>query len=114
MEWPTLVRAFREMALIHPPYSSRPPAIRCLPPLSPGRDALLKGSILGLSGPIDKKPADEPCTRPGSRTEPGVPAYGAKNGAHARARGGAGERSLLGRRHICAGGKRPSEGREQQ
>jgi hypothetical protein len=82
--------------------------------LSPGRDALLKGSILGLSGPIDEKPANQPCARPGSRTEPGVPAYGAKNSADTGARGGAGERPLLGRRHICAGSERHSQGREQQ
>jgi hypothetical protein len=34
--------------------------------------------------------------------------------ADAGARSGAGQRPLLGRRHICAGSERHSEGREQQ
>jgi len=81
-------------------------------PPAPGRDALLKGSVLGLPGAIDEKPADQACTRSGGRTEPGVPADGAKNGADPGARNGAGQRPLLGRGHICAGSERHSEGRE--
>jgi hypothetical protein len=74
----------------------------------------LEGPVLGLSGAIDEKPADQPGARAGGRTEPGVPADGAKNGADAGTRSGAGQRPLLGRRHICAGSERHSEGREQQ
>ena len=85
---------------------------RCPP--SSGRDALLKGSVLGLPGAIDEKPADQACTRSGGRTEPGVPADGAKNGADPGARNGAGQRPLLGRGHICAGSERHSEGCEEQ
>jgi hypothetical protein len=77
---------------------------RRLVPLSPtllsGREALLEGLVLGLSGPIDEKPADQPCSRSGGRTEPGIPADRAKDGADASARSGAGKRALLGRGHI--------------
>src|SRR6202022_3647190 len=55
---------------------------RCPP--APGRIALLEGPVLGLSGAIDEEPADQP----GARTEPGVPADRAKNGAAAGARTG--------------------------
>jgi hypothetical protein len=74
----------------------------------------LEGPVLGLSGAIDEKPADQPGARAGGRTEPGVPADGAKNGADAGARSGARQRPLLGWRHICAGSERHSKGREDQ
>ena len=38
----------------------------------------MEGSVLGLPGAIDEKPADQPGARAGGRTEPGVPADGAK------------------------------------
>jgi len=79
-----------------------------------GCETVLEGPVLGLPGPINEKPADQSCTRPGGRTEPGVPADGAKNGAHAGARSGAGKRPLLGRGHIGASNERHSDGREQQ
>jgi hypothetical protein len=89
-------------------------AVRALPPLSSGRDALLEGPVLGLPGPINEKPADQPCARPGGRTEPGIPADGAKDRADAGARSGASKRALLGRGHIGASSERHSDGREQQ
>jgi hypothetical protein len=74
----------------------------------------LEGPVLSLSGAIDEKPADQPGPRASGRTEPGVPADGAKNGADAGAGSGAGQRPLLRGRHICAGSERHSEGGKQQ
>ena len=85
-----------------------------LPPLLSGGNTLLEGCILGLPGAIDEKPAEQPRARPGGRSETGVPADRAKNRADAGADGGAGQRPLLGRRHIGAGRKRQNDGRKQQ
>jgi hypothetical protein len=79
-----------------------------------GREALLKGRILSLPGPIDQKPADKPRTRPGGRTEPGIAADSANYRATAGANRSAGQRALLGWSHIGAGGERHSGTREQQ
>jgi hypothetical protein len=79
-----------------------------------GRETLLEGGILSLSGPIDKKPADKPRTRPGGRAEPSVPTNRAGDGADPGARSGAGQRALLGRGHIGASDERQSDSREQQ
>jgi hypothetical protein len=95
-------------------YSSGSPRARLLPPLSSGCDALLEGSVLGLPGPINEKPADQPCTRPGGRTEPCIPANGSKNSPNAGARSGAGKGALLGRGHIGASSERHSDSGEQQ
>jgi hypothetical protein len=79
-----------------------------------GREALLVGCVLGLPGSINEKPANQPSARPGGRTEPGIPADGAKNSADAGARSSAGKRALLRRGHIGASNERHSDGREQQ
>jgi hypothetical protein len=83
-------------------------------PLLAGREALLEGGILSLSGPIDKKPADKPRARPGGRAEPSVATNRAGDCADPGARGGAGQRALLGRGHIGASSDRQSNGREQK
>jgi hypothetical protein len=87
---------------------------RPLKSLSSGRDALLEGSILGLPGLIEEKPAEQARSCPGCRTEPRVPADRAKYGAAAGADGRAGQRALLGRGHIGTSSDRQSDGREQQ
>jgi hypothetical protein len=74
----------------------------------------LEGPVLGLPGSINEQPADQPGARPGGRTEPGIPADGAKNSAGAGARSSTGQRALLRRGHIGASYKRQSDGREQQ
>jgi hypothetical protein len=74
----------------------------------------LEGLVLGLSGAIDEKPANQPGARASGRTEPSVPADGAKNGADPGARSGARQRPLLSRRHICTGSERHSEGSQEQ
>jgi hypothetical protein len=79
-----------------------------------GRDALLEGGVLGLSGAINEKSADQPCSRPGDSSEPGIPADGANHRAAASADGRAGQRPLLGRGHIGASSELQSDGREQQ
>jgi hypothetical protein len=79
-----------------------------------GGKTLLEGLVLGLPGPIDEKPADQPRARPSGCTEPGIAADRAKYRATTRADGRAGQRALLGRRHIGASRKRHSDGREQQ
>jgi hypothetical protein len=73
--------------------------------LSSGGKTLLEGLVLSLPGSIDEKPAKQPSTRPGSRTEAGIAADGAGDGADPGACCGAGQRALLGRRHIGAGGE---------
>ena len=93
---------------------SRGSTVRPLTSLSSGRDALLEGSILGLPGLIEEKPAEQARSRPGSRTEPRVPTDRAKYGAAAGADGRAGHRALLGRGHVGASRDRQSDGREQQ
>jgi hypothetical protein len=94
--------------------TTRGSSVRPLTSLSSGRDALLEGSILGLPGLIEEKPAEQARSRPGSRTEPRVPTDRAKYGAAAGADGRAGQRALLGRGHIGASGDRQSDGREHQ
>jgi hypothetical protein len=91
-----------------------PPAASHSPALLSRRETLPVGLILGLPGPINEKPSEQAGSRPSGRTEPGIPADGAKNGADAGARSGAGKRALLGRGHIRASNKRHSDGREQQ
>src|SRR5208282_4226342 len=54
--------------------ASRSPAVRPLTSLSSGRDALLEGPILGLSGLIEEQPAEQARTGAGSRSEPGIAA----------------------------------------
>jgi len=99
---------------------SRPPSYPqslgqvCLPPLLSGRKTLLEGGILGLSGAIDEKPPEQAGTRPGGRTEPGIAANRANYRAAAGADCRASQCTLLGRGHIGAGSKRPSDAREQQ
>ena len=93
---------------------SRGSTVRPLTSLSSGRDALLEGSILGLPGLIEEKPAEQARSRPGSRTEPRVPADRAKYRAAAGADGRAGQRALLGRGHVGTSTNRQSNGREQQ
>ena len=83
-------------------------------PLLAGREALLEGGVLGLSGAINEKSADQPCSRPCDCSEPGIPADGAKNGADAGARSGAGQRPLLSWGHIGASSGRQNDGREHQ
>ena len=82
--------------------------------LSSDRDALLEGSILSLPGLIEEKPAEQACSRTGSRTEPRVPPDRAKYGAAAGADGRAAQRALLGRGHVGTSGDRQSDGRELQ
>jgi hypothetical protein len=79
-----------------------------------GRKTLLESGILGLSGSIYQKPTEQTGTRPGGRTEPGIAAYSANYRAAACADCRAGQCTLLGRGHIGAGSKRPSDAREQQ
>jgi hypothetical protein len=93
---------------------SRGSSVRPLTSLSSGRDALLEGSILGLPGLIEEKPAEQARSRPGSRTEPRVSTDRAKYGAAAGADGRAGQRALLGRGHVGTSTNRQSNGREQQ
>jgi hypothetical protein len=94
--------------------TSRGSAVRPLLACSAGRDALLEGSILGLPGLIEEKPAEQARSRPGSRTEPSVPTDRAKYGAAAGADGRAAQRALLGRGHVGTSSDRQSDGREQQ
>jgi hypothetical protein len=82
--------------------------------LSSGGKPLLEGLVLSLPGSIDEESAKQPGTRPGSRTEPGIAADGAGDGADTGACCGAGQRALLGRRHIGAGGDRHGDGCERQ
>ena len=49
-------------------FSSRSPLLS----LPSGRDALLKGPVLGLPGPIDEKPAEQARTGADAGAEPGV------------------------------------------
>jgi hypothetical protein len=84
------------------------------PALLAGREALLEGTVLGLSRPINEKPAEQAGARSGGRTEPGVPANRASDGPDAGTRSGAGNRALLGWGHIRASNKRHSDGRKQQ
>jgi hypothetical protein len=79
--------------------------------LSSGRDALLEGSILGLPGLIEEKPAEQARSRPGSRAESRVPTDRAKYGAAAGADGRSGQRALLGRGHVGTSTDRESSGR---
>ena len=81
-------------------------------PLLAGREALLEGGVLGLPGAINEKSADQPCSRPGDSSEPGIPADGANHRAAARADGRAGQRPLLSWGHIGASSERQSDGRE--
>ena len=84
------------------------------PALLAGREALLEGTVLGLSRPINEKPAEQARARSGGRTEPGVPANRASDGPDAGTRSGAGNRALLGWGHIGASNERHSDGRKQQ
>ena len=52
-------------------------------------ETLPEGLVLGLAGSVDKKSAEQPRARPGSRTESSIPADGAGNSADTGARGGA-------------------------
>jgi hypothetical protein len=88
-----------------------PPAASHSPPLLSGGVTLPEGCVLGLPGSVNKKPADQPCSRPGDSSEPGIPADSAKNGADAGARSGAGQRALLGRGHIGASDERQNDSR---
>ena len=90
----------------------RSPASYFSSALSSGGKPLLEGLVLSLPGSIDEKPAKQPGTRPGSSTEPGIAADGAGDGADPGACCGAGQRALLGRRHIGAGGERHGDGCE--
>src|SRR5215831_2328120 len=78
-----------------------------------GNKTLLEGSVLRLPGLIDKKATKEPRARSGRRAESSIAADRAKYRAAARADGGAGQRALLRRRHIGAGGERHGGGRQQ-
>ena len=71
-----------------------------------GRISLLEGCVLGASRLIDKQPADEASAGTDPRTEPGIAADSAKNGAHPGAGGRAGQRALLGWSHVGAGNDR--------
>jgi len=68
-----------------------------------GSKALLKSSVLGLTGLINEKSAEQPgaCTRSGS--ESSISTDGPGDGSYASARRGAGQCALLGRGHIGAG-----------
>ena len=94
--------------------TSRGSAARPLTSLSSGRDALLEGSILGLPGLIEEKPAKQAGSCASGGTEPRVPADGPGDGADAGARSCAGNRALLGRGHVSTGSDWQSDGREQQ
>ena len=60
-----------------------------------GREALLEGTVPGLSGPINEQPAEQPRARAGGRTEPSIPADGAKHGAKVHAYHLGGQRQRL-------------------
>jgi hypothetical protein len=92
------------------PRVSCPSLLAC----SSGRDALLEGSILGLPGLIEEKPAEQARSRPSGGTEPRVPADRAEYRTAAGADGRAGQCTLLGRGHIGASGDRQSDSREHQ
>jgi hypothetical protein len=67
-----------------------------------GREALLKGLILGLPRPINKKPAKQPCARADSGAKPGIARDRTDCRTASGADGRAGQRSLLGWIHIGA------------
>jgi hypothetical protein len=79
-----------------------------------GREALLKGLILGLPRSINKKPAKQTRACADSGTEPGI----ARDCTDCRTASGAdgrtGQRSLLGWTHIGASTYRQSERRNYQ
>ena len=93
---------------------SRGSTVRPLTSLSSGRDALLEGPILGLPGLIEEQPAEQARAGAGSRSEPSIAADRANYRAAAGADCRASQCTLLGRGHIGAGSKRPSDAREQQ
>jgi hypothetical protein len=66
---------------------------------------------LGLPGLIEEKRAEQAGSSASGGTAPRVPA---SDGADAGACSGAGNRALLGWRHVGASGDRQSEGRERQ
>jgi hypothetical protein len=80
--------------------------------LLPGRETLLEGPVLGLSGLIEEKPAEQAGARPSGGSKSGIPANGTCDGADAGARSGAGQRALLGWGHVGTGGDRQSDGRD--
>ena len=90
------------------------PKTRVSPPLLSGRETLLEGSVLGLPGLIEQKPAEQAGSRPSGRTEPGVPTDRPGDGADTGPSGGAGQRALLSWGHIGASGDRQNDGREQE
>jgi hypothetical protein len=77
------------------------------------RESLLEGGVLGLPRAIDEKPSNQPGSRPGDRTKPGIPADGAEYGADTGACSGTSERALLGRGHISAGCKQHGDSGDQ-
>src|SRR5215469_4998243 len=79
-----------------------------------GGKALLEGGILSLAGPVDEKSPEEARTGADAGAEPSIAGNGAYCRAAACADGGAGQRALLRRRHIGAGGERDGDGCEQQ
>ena len=82
-------------------------------PLSSGK-TLPEGLVLGLTGLIDKQPANQPRVCTGGGTQSGIPADGSKYGSDAGARSSAGQRALLRWRHIGAGSELYRDGREQE
>jgi hypothetical protein len=87
---------------------------KSLPALLSRRESLLEGSVLLLPRAINEKPANQPGSRSGNRTEPGIPADRAKNGADTGTRRSAGQGALLGWGHIGAGREQHGDGHEQQ
>jgi hypothetical protein len=77
------------------------------------RESLLEGGVLGLPRAIDEEPANQPDSRPGDRTKPGVPADGAENSADTGARRRAGRGALPGWGHIGAGCERQCDSEQQ-
>ena len=79
-----------------------------------GGKALLEGGILSLAGPVDEESPEEARASADAGAEPSIAGNGTNCRAAARADGGAGQRALLRRRHVGAGGERDGDGREQQ
>jgi hypothetical protein len=79
-----------------------------------GGVSFLEGCILGLTGPIDEKPAEQARTGADAGAEPGIAADRANYRAAAGPDGRAGQRALLGWGHIGASSDRQRESREQQ
>ena len=91
-------------------FSSRSPLLS----LPSGRDALLKGPVLGLPGPIDEQPAEQARTGADAGAEPGVARHRANYRTAAGADGRAAKRALLSWCHVGAGNQWQTESGEYQ